>query len=190
NGEVYSCIPYKIGTLCMPVSRPKISIISSWCLCLLSSSMKVIKNIGIQGMVNPPKDAFLCETPQFIEEFILQDYVRKTLESHRLFRTKFIVEKRAAKWTGFHLAPNVLISKDNRKGVAEIDGLKRMTDRPVRYVQMYDHLKAIDLKQGDEIHVVFESELINECPTYRLEAWMNNKYLLRSSFAWIGPALY
>ncbi|CAF1194532.1 unnamed protein product [Rotaria sp. Silwood1] len=97
NGEVYSCIPYKIGTLCMPVSRPKRSRISSFCSFLLSSSMKIIKDVGIQGMFNPHKDAFLCETPQFIEEFILQDYVRKPLESHRVFKTKFIVEKRTGK---------------------------------------------------------------------------------------------
>ncbi|CAF5044062.1 unnamed protein product [Rotaria sp. Silwood1] len=190
NGEVYSCIPYKIGTLCMPVSRPKRSRISSFCSFILSSSMKIIKDVGIQGMFNPHKDAFLCETPQFIEEFILQDYVRKPLESHRVFKTKFIVEKRTGKWAGVFLAPHVLTSKDNRNGIAEIDGLKRMTNWPVRYVQMYYYQKAIDVKQGDEIHVVFESDLTKECPTYRLEAWVNNNYLLRSSFAWIGPAIY
>ncbi|CAF3920444.1 unnamed protein product [Rotaria sp. Silwood1] len=189
NGDVSLCIPYKIGTLCMPVSRPNISLVSSFCSLLLSTSMRIVKKAGIQGMFNPPKDAFLCETSQFIENFILQDYVRKPLDKCRRFETKFIVEKSTAKWTGFYLAPHILTSIDNRNGAAEIDGLKRMTCWPVRYVQMYDHRKAINVKQGDEIHIVFESDLTDECPTYRLEAWANNDYLLRSSFAWKGPAI-
>ncbi len=190
NGDVSICIPYRIGTLCMPVSRPRISLVSSFCSFLLSTSMRVIKNVGIQGMFNPPKDAFLCETSQLIEKFIVQDYVRKPLDKCRRFKTKFIVEKSTAKWAGFYLAPQILTSIDNRNGVAEINGLKQMTSWPLRYVQMYDHRQEINVKQGDEIHVVFESDLTDECPTYRLEAWTNNDYLVRSSFAWKGPATH
>jgi hypothetical protein len=141
-------------------------------------------------MFNPPKDMFLCEKPQFIENFVLQDYVRKSLDKCKRFQTKFIVEKNQAKWAGFYLAPYILTSIDNRNGVTEIDGLKRMTSWPVRYVQMYNYQEAIDVKQGDEIHIVFESDLTDECPTYRLEAWVNNDFFVRSSFAWRGPAIY
>ncbi|CAF3210745.1 unnamed protein product [Rotaria sp. Silwood2] len=190
NEDVSLCIPYRIGTLCMPVSRPKISLFSSFCSLLWSTSMRIIKKAGTQGMFNPPKDAFLCETPQLIEKFILQDYVRQPLDKCSIFKTKFTVEKSTAKWAGFYLAPHVLTSIDNRNGAAEIDGLKGMTSWPVRYVQMYDYRKTINVKQGDEIHVVLESDLTDECPTYRLEAWANNDYLLRSSFAWKGPAIH
>jgi hypothetical protein len=55
---------------------------------------------------------------------------------------------------------------------------------------MYDRRKGINVKQGDEIHIIFESDLTDECPTYRLEAWVNNDYLLRSFFALRGPAIY
>ncbi|UJR17067.1 hypothetical protein I4U23_003964 [Adineta vaga] len=190
HGNVSFCIPYKIGTLCIPVSRPNVSLISSFCSCLLSTSVRIIKSIGIQGMFNPPKDVFLCDKPEFIEDFILEDYVRKPLENYRKFSTKFIVKKSTAQWTGFYLAPYILTAGGKRNDLVEIDGLKNITNWPVRYVQMYDYEKGIVVKQDDTIHVVFESDLTNECPIYRLEAWTNDDYLIRSSFAWKGPAVH
>ncbi|CAF1642286.1 unnamed protein product [Adineta ricciae] len=189
HGNISFCIPYQIGTLCIPVSQPRISLISSLCSFLLGKSMRIIKHIGIQGMVNPPKNAFLCDTPQLIEDFILKDYTAKPLEKCRIYTTKFIVTSSAARWSGFYLAPYILTSKDNKNGSVEIDALRCLTSWPVRYVQMYDHENGIHVRQGDEICVKFESDLTNECPTYRLEAWVNNSYLVRSSFAWRGPAI-
>ncbi|CAF1528001.1 unnamed protein product [Adineta ricciae] len=186
NDDVSIHIPYRSGTLCIPVSRPKPSIASSLCSLLMSTKVRIIKEIGIQSMFNPPKDAYLCETPQFVEDFILQDYCKKPLEKCRRSERKFIVEKNMAMWTGFYLAPYILTSMDNSNGAVEVDGLKQRTNWPVYYVAMNDIRKAINVKQGDEIHIVFESDLTDECPTYRIEAWANDDYLLRSSFAWKG----
>jgi hypothetical protein len=189
RGNISFCIPYRIGTLCVPVSRPKLSIFSSLCSLLLSSAMRTINTMGIQGMFNPPADVWLCEAPKLIEDFVVHDYARKPLEKRRIFTTKFLVEKSTAQWTGFYLAPHILTSMNNNNRAAEIDALRCMTNWPVRYVQMCDYENAIDVKQGDEVHLIFSSNLTDECPMYRLEAWVNKEYLLRSSFAWKGPAI-
>ncbi|CAF3901248.1 unnamed protein product [Rotaria sp. Silwood1] len=176
NENVSLCIPYSIGTLCMPVSRPKLSLTSSFCSFLLCTSMRIVKKVGIQGMFNPPKDAFLCETAQFIEKFILQDYVKKPLDKCRIFKTKFIVEKSTAKWAGFYLAPYILTSMNNTNGVGEINALKRMTNWPVHYIQMYDYRNGRNVKKGDKIHIVFETDLTTECPTFDEEHVALNFY--------------
>lgn len=181
------CIPYQIGTLCMPVSYPKLSRFSSFCSFLLSSSMTIMKTIGIQGLFNPPRDTFLCKTPQFIENFVLQDYARKPLDKCTTFKTKFVVEQNMVKWTGFYLAPYILTSKDTKN---EINGLEQVTNWPVRYIQMYNYREAMYVKRGDEIHVLFQSDLTTECPIYRLETWLNSDHFVRSNFAWRGSAIY
>lgn len=188
--DVFLCIPYQIGTLCVPVSRPKLSLFSAFSSFFLFSSMKIMKNIGIQVLFNPPKETLLCETPQFIENFILLDYARKPLDKCTTLKTKFIVEKSMVQWTGFYLAPFILTTKDSKNGVAEINGLKQITNWPVFYIQMYNYGEAINVKQGDEIHILFQSDLTTECPTYRLEAWLNDDSLMRSAFAWRGPAIF
>jgi hypothetical protein len=190
RGDVSLCIPYQIGTLCIPVSRPKLSLFSSFCSFFLFSSMKIIENVGLQVLFNPPKEAPLCQTSQFIENFILQDYVRKPLDKCTTFETKFVVGKSMVQWTGFYLAPYILTSKDSKNGIAEINGLKQVTNWPVFYIQMYNYREAMDVNQDDEIHILFQSDLTTECPTYRLEAWLNNDSIVRSTFAWRGPAIF
>jgi hypothetical protein len=93
-------------------------------------------------------------------------------------------------WTGFYLAPYILTSKDSKNGIAEINGLKQVTNWPVFYIQMYNYREAMDVNQDDEIHILFQSDLTTECPTYRLEAWLNNDSIVRSTFAWRGPAIF
>lgn len=189
NGDVSVCIPYQVGTLCVPVSHPKITLLSSLCSSVFHRTFNIIKKLGIQGVVNPPKDTYLCETPQFIEKFVLMEYACMPLNGCKTFQTKFIVDKNEAHWTGFYLAPHILTTKDNENGAAEINGLSKVTNWPVNYVHMFNTEHGIDVKQGDEIHLIFQSDLTDACPTYRIEAWVNNEYLLRTSFAWKGSAL-
>lgn len=189
HGNVISCIPYRIGTLCVPASRPKISIHSLLCSFLICSSTNIIKNIGLQGIFNPPQHSFLCVKSQLIESFILLDYAKKAPERCIKSQATFVVEKNMTKWNGFYLAPYILTSNVDQEDAAEINGFKYMTNWPVRYVQIYEHDNGIDVVKGDEIHVIFESDLTNECPIYRLEAWLNEDYLQRSSFSWKGPAI-
>lgn len=187
NADVSVCIPYQIGTLCMPVSHPKPSLLSSLCSIFFFGTFKFLKSIGIQGSHNPPKDAFLCENPQFIEKFILQEYASKPLDKYAIFQTKFIVNKSVAGWTGFYLAPHVLTAKESKNGATEIDGFKNLTSWPVNYIHMFNDQDGISVKKGDEIHVILQSDLNDTSPTYRLEAWINDDYILRRSFVWKGP---
>ena len=47
---------------------------------------------------------------------------------------------------------------------------------------MHNYKSDIHVKQGDDIRIIFESDLTDECLTYELTAWMNSEYFLRSSF--------
>ena len=186
NGNVSICIPYRIGTLCIPVSFPKLSILSSLCSLVLLRSCRIAKKCGVQPLVNPPKDIFLSETPQLIETYVALEDWKKSLDKYTTFKTKFIVNKKETQWTGFYLAPHILTAEDNTNGAAEIDGLKHKTSWNVSYVHMFDDSQGIKVQKGDEIHLVFHSKLDDMCPKYRLEAWLNDAYIQRTVVVWEG----
>lgn len=186
NGNVSICVPHQIGTLCVPVSFPKVSLLSSLCSLALLRSYRIAMKCGVQPLVNPPKNSFISQKPQFIEKFIALEDWKSQLDKCTTFKTKFIVDKNEAEWTGFYLAPHILTTTDNSNEIAEINGLRHKTSWNVNYVHMFDHSKGVKVQKGDEIHIIFHSELDNRCPKYRLEAWVNDAYLQRSAVVWEG----
>ncbi|CAF0719350.1 unnamed protein product [Adineta steineri] len=168
-------IPHEFGTYCIPVSRPKVSWLSSICSILFGGPASVSLEKGVQKLYNPPMDILLCKSAQLVEKF-----ESANIPSIKYLTKKitFIVDATHGKdWVGFYLAPYILTMPHLEDGKGIIDGLKQNTNWGVKYVTMMDDTKGIKVKPGDNITVSFHTDFTHECPLYRLEAWINDTHV-------------
>lgn len=181
--HVSLCIPYEIGTYCIPVSHPKISWLSTISSILCGGPMNISSERGVQCIYNPPKNVFLSTSPQFVEKFVLEK-----AQPSECLRTniEFIVESNHEEnWSGFYLSPYVLTANQLENGKYTIDGLKQNTCWGVCYINMVSKSEKLTVKKGDKIKVLFQANLSEECPSYQLEAWINDIHV--PSVNWKGP---
>ncbi|CAF3411748.1 unnamed protein product [Rotaria socialis] len=173
--NVSLCIPHEFGTLCIPVSRPKVGLLSSIFSRLFGGTPNISDGIGVQLLFNPPKKVTLCTSAQFVERFEstnipADDLLSKTIQftAENIHETEF---------AGFYLAAYVLTAKNLEDGKGIINGFTQNTNWGVKYVSLVDNSNKIKVKKGDKIELCFETDLTHGFPIYRFKASVNDIHL-------------
>lgn len=180
-------IPYRFGTLCVPVSWPSTSVVSSFASLLFGGSISISREAGVQCLYNAPK-TWMAE-PQLIEEYslpILKE-MSKSQDNYTSKKTVNIPITRRDICCGLYLSPLIQCDIQDIHGM-NINGLKTKTNWGVEYVSLGND-KALFLEIGDVLEVQFTAFIDKDCPTYCINVLHLSNNTRRQIYnnKWKGP---
>lgn len=170
--NISQLVPYRFGTLCVPVSWPITNLSSSMASLLYGGSWSISRESGIQCLYNPTK-TWMAE-PQLIEDYTLPllKAMTKTKEKDS-DPIKTIVQipiTRRDICCGLYLSPLIQCGPDSSDNSieSEINGMKSKTNWGIEFV-CFGNDKALWLDVGDVLEVGFTANVAESCPSYHID---------------------
>jgi hypothetical protein len=159
--RVTRMIPHRFATLCMPVSHPSVSLVSSAASLLFGGTCRIQTDSGVQCLYNPPRTAWLACAPAVIEEYTLEGLRAMTSTVHGSLA--LIPVGRSGHFSGLYLAPLIHCASDGGDPLTTVNGLTQVTNWGVEYVSFGQHLPV---EVGDKLSVSFTVDFATDCPSY------------------------
>lgn len=177
--NINQLVPYRFGTLCVPVSRPSINIASSLASLVYGGAWSISQEAGIQCLYNPPQT--WMSKPQLVENYSLLTLKEMVNSGSEVYENKVkIIINRRDFCCGLYLAPFIQCMPDG----CEIDAMKDKTNWGVEFISFGS--KSLWLEKDDCLEINFKASVEN-CPSYSLDVFYTDKSINIFSMKWKGP---
>ena len=189
--KIKHMIPYSFGTLCMPVSKPQVSLSSSLASLLFGGISQINDTKGIVQCLYNPSRTIWMSTSQLVEEYNSSNLFGNGFAPTITRKVLFTINRNDY-CSGLFFAPLIHCVDNNNNKIDDkettINGLLQNTNWGVEYIS-FGPQNRIFLYSGEQLAVNFEVQINQDCPSYtiKINHIRSGSIITNFEIIWKGP---